>query len=441
MYESRGEQGIMGKDYKDIQMDRQLRKDGSLASRRRESVTGYDFGVNYQVPTGGLSYAQLNVDSRAYTAIVTLKKKQGSFDNIKDAVEFTNRQGGGRILIMPGTYTIDYDIPLYDDISIEGLSEKDVILDFNSSGSYSIKLDGVDTDDRINNVEIRKMTIKNNHNTTTGTIYLDWVDNVLIEDITFTDNRTGSSGFDIIGTSQTLGVHRLSINRCTASGGATFLQIQSGHGNVMRDCDISGYNNKVLKGIETETGLRMSIDNNQFIDNSAGVIHGYLYYSKVSNNRMTGDVTSGSMIEITETYGNSWIGNFISSDNNSGTLLDFDNCSNNYFSGNALIQAGTGYVVQLGKSNNTVDFTFTGNQISTPSGAGDNTAIKITTAERTVIVGNIINGKIYGVDIDAGVDKTVVIGNSMSGGTGIINDNGDKTLYQTATDGDPLNTT
>ena len=64
-----------------------------------------------------------------------------------------------------------------------------------------------------------------------------------------------------------------------------------------------------------------------------------------------------------------------------------------------------------------------------------------TGCDENVITGNIIGQNDgVGINIDTGATDTIIIGNSIQNNEdGQIADSGTNTLYQTATDGDPLN--
>jgi len=129
------------KDYSDINLNAQLRKLGGISAEERKRVTDYDFGVNYHVPTGGLSYSQLNVASRPYTAIVSKNKKQGSFDNIQAAINYVKDLGGGSIFVKNGTYTLTADILMKSNVELVGEDNVSTIIDCNNT-VYKIYFNG-----------------------------------------------------------------------------------------------------------------------------------------------------------------------------------------------------------------------------------------------------------------------------------------------------------
>ena len=69
--------------------------------------------------------------ARAFTAIVG-PSGDVDYTDIQDAIDYVNGLGGGKILILPGTYIQTADIVFYDNISLIGFDRELVNIDFNS---------------------------------------------------------------------------------------------------------------------------------------------------------------------------------------------------------------------------------------------------------------------------------------------------------------------
>jgi hypothetical protein len=245
------------KSYEDIGLDSSLRKIGGIASEERRNVSAYDFGVNYQLPTGGLSYTQLNPASRPHSAIVTLSKKQGSFDNIQAAINHVNSLGGGTVFIKAGIYVLSSDLTLFSDITLQGEDSDTTIIDFNNT-TYEISAVGT-FDNPLKNIHLKNIQVKRSLNITYGAIRFSYVNDSSIEDCYFTGNwdSDNSDGRDIY----FFGVYRINIARCRSvlSG---WLLYGAGSYNVLEKC----FSNDSYKGLCYGIGYYGFIRNNIILD-------------------------------------------------------------------------------------------------------------------------------------------------------------------------------
>jgi len=72
--------------------------------------------------------------ARAFTAIVDIGG-QGDYTDIQSAIDYVNSLGGGKILILPGTYTPTASIVLYTNVSLIGIDRDSVIIDFGDTAN------------------------------------------------------------------------------------------------------------------------------------------------------------------------------------------------------------------------------------------------------------------------------------------------------------------
>lgn len=79
--------------------------------------------------------------------------------NIQEAIDKLEANGGGILDLTPGTYTVDYDIELPSNITIQGTNRDAVIIDFDGA-AFSVKLYGTMADPTTG-IAIRTLTIQN----------------------------------------------------------------------------------------------------------------------------------------------------------------------------------------------------------------------------------------------------------------------------------------
>jgi len=133
---------------------------------------------------------------RAYKAVVDVGGK-GDYTNIQDAIDYVNGLGGGKILILPGSYVQSDDLVMYSGIDLEGLDETTTIIDFDGLAK-GMQLVGV-FGGPIRNCYLFGFTIEGSKAATAGAITLKYCDDIFIENIYFESNRQVSpaQGYDI----------------------------------------------------------------------------------------------------------------------------------------------------------------------------------------------------------------------------------------------------
>lgn len=348
------------------------------------------------LPTATRRRHQL-AEERAFTAIVAPTGKVGDFSDIQEAIDFTNKLGGGRILVMSGTYAINRNLILYDDISIEGLSQADTILDFGSS-AYNLA-----TDTAAKNIIIKSMSFKNSTDTN-GAVYLDEPDNIFLERCTFDNN----SNLDIKvnqGTS-----FRISNNVSTnIVGGFIYLNETEGPSSIEYN-DVHSATEEIIETSTSDVILRLVIRENYFVSQKAcikGVFTGVFF----TGNKMTTSHTSAidSAVHLIAGDGVS-----------SGACI---------FAGNSIAASGTtkhGVEIDGGID----DTKFLGNNIS--NAAANYSAIFLAQdVDRTTITGNSIQGNQYAINIShADCNNTTVVGNFVDGTTADVNDSGTNSIVE-----------
>lgn len=111
---------------------------------------------------------ELNARSRTFTYHST--SGIGQYTSLQDAIDAANADGGGTVVILPGTHIVSENITLYDNIKIVGYGTNSNVTFGN--GSYSIT--GTNTD----NITLSNFWLRNS--TATNLISLSSCENVII---------------------------------------------------------------------------------------------------------------------------------------------------------------------------------------------------------------------------------------------------------------------
>ncbi len=250
-----------------------------------------------RAPSDVFAYTSLHTRGRSYTALVTVDGSGGSFKSIWEAIAFTKRQGGGVVFIANGTYIIDRDITMYDNIKLVGEDQNNTILNFNS-GAYQIKAIGT-SPAPIYNLGIENLFIKeciltdvNDHH---GCIYWKYVVNSYVQNCRFNNTEN------------------------TSSSDAAGILIENGKRCVVR------YNYH----LDDEIGIWVTGDDidvyGNFVDDatSMGIICGVGNNIWISNNRVYN--TDGAGIWVEGSDNARVIGNFVDTFNNYGITTGENN--------------------------------------------------------------------------------------------------------------------
>ena len=423
------------KDYSDIGLDSRLRKKGGIASNEREFVDANTFSANYQIPTGGLSYSQINVASRSYVAVVTTSKKQGTFDNIQDAINYVNSVGGGLILIKAGTYVPLTNLVLPNNIELIGEGATDTIIDFTNATFGTPAQAGIQAIGTSITV-VGTIAINNGATSVTGTSTTfsdDSViedDNLFINGVPYAIASVGSNtaltlkktfrGKNVSG--QTTDIQRNVVNVGarsltvinSAEQGIAFLRVINGviSRNTVTKCD-GGIN---WQGYQGEI-----VNNNCFNNDTSADAFGIFltgisncFGNYVANNREHG-ISCGKGAVVTNNY-------ILNNDVSGITVGPIDSdvsIVNNFIQGNDFRG------ISIAASVNRVSIV--GNIILD---SGED-AIKITgsdgnTTNRVMVTGNVTNGEVGdGIELTSFTANCVVTNNSFGGG---VTDGGANTV-------------
>lgn len=134
--------------------------------------------------------------ARAYTFIVDLNG-DGDFTDIQSAIDAAHSLGGGKILILDGTYNLSSSLVLYDNIQLIGQDDDSTIINFNGN---DIHIEVIGTfENYINNVSFYNLKICGMRSATKSALYLEYAKNCQIQKCQFSDNydSVGQTGVDI----------------------------------------------------------------------------------------------------------------------------------------------------------------------------------------------------------------------------------------------------
>src|SRR3990167_6710510 len=128
----------MAKDYSDINLNERLETLNSLAAKDRGYIKPLDFlSTKFSLPAGALNYTKILGSNREYKAIVSTGKSGGSFNEIKDAIDYVKKLGGGNILIKSGTHFPSAPLELEDNIYLIGEDQNNSIIDLTNAGTLT----------------------------------------------------------------------------------------------------------------------------------------------------------------------------------------------------------------------------------------------------------------------------------------------------------------
>lgn len=406
----------------DDNLDSHLFPKDSPYNTREPYVPAYDFDVTHQIPAGGINYTNLTASSRAATAVISLSGEKGTFKDIQAAINYVNSLGGGRILVLPGTYTITQSIMLYGDIILEGLSTADCIFDFNST-TFNLSASSV------SDITISRLTFKNCHNVLTGTIYLNTVTRADINHCAFEANTPGSgTGYDIYATLPRF--VKVSFCLSTSSGGFYYSDNASRINEVSFN-DIQSPTGYVFGAGTTGNGGGATIySNNNAASPVKSAVNGRFVTGVFQNNTLNagGSSLTETLFVVTSSNNLRLIGNFFVV-GSSSAQIGLDITSSNYISlvGNYVEAALNSNPVALLTSCDTAFFN--GNTIRAYASGSGIDGIKLVSTDNCVVTGNAVYGvglgTSYGVNIsNAACENTVVVGNTLFGITADTLDNG-----------------
>lgn len=413
----------MPQNYQDLGLNERLQSENSLAAKSRKVDKRYLEERDAFYP-GQISHTRLNVDTRAFQAVVDVGGAPGTYRSIQDAIEYVNRIGGGRILVLPGTQIISSNITLYNDITIQGLSTNDCVLDFNN-GTNNITIDSR------RDVTLNQLTFQNCQNTTTGCINIATGTRVIVDHCQFSANRTtGSAGNDIFGSALT----ECFITYNTTLDPATFYNARSSTGiNYVTHNRINRSRSYAIVGGTAGNGAGQTVyDSNYFQHCVSSLFFGNFNFAAITNSL---SVLQGSLTATCLDFNSSSqmliSNNRFDAEPSNQACIDLDNSSANKFTNNFLSGKTSGTpIIQIGTSDNTI---FTGNFIDTTGVGTTCDGIKLINSDNCIISGNWIQGGFtstnYGVNVsDAASSSNIIVGNWLNASTGDVNDAGTLTI-------------
>lgn len=390
-------------DDSDLGLDDRLRSLLSpMQTANQAELKNYiDSKINDLVRPGGLNYTNITTENREFTATISTDGIGGSYRNIQDALNYVRTKGGGRILVLPGTYTISTSLTIYADTSIEGLSTSDCIIDFNNTTNNFI------FDTNATYIQIRSLTIKNS-TSSLGSINTNSADRCGIYNCLFSNNT-----IDIyINGSGQIDINKNTTGALTASGTFVKTGVVSSlnwiENNLVNNCTSWSF----------EDCSQTNLINNYIQSPGTHIFHGNFSFSTINNNFV---VNGGSVAALDLVS----CGDTLVTNNVFNTHLILGTVSNSTFSSNKLRSDVTGiHGISLIKC---TDNTITGNAIATGT-ASTIDGIRLSgTTGGCVVSGNAIRissgTPSYAVNIvDTSCAFNAVVGNFAFGN--LINNGG-----------------
>ena len=380
-------------DYSDLGLNQFLQSNNSPVSQERDFVSSTEFGLKYELPLGKVNYTNLMADSRAYAAIVSLSREQGTFSDFQEAINYVDRLGGGKIFVRAGTYTIAKSITMFNNIQLIGEDYSTTIIDFNS-GNFQFTCKG-DAGTRKRNMVFENLQFKGSRIDSEGAISFQYADDCFVRGCYFTDNydtvdkNTYDIKADLCNRLHVVENQMVDSFRLLTASGCNYVWAD-------RNYITGNYGN--IWSISTGTWTYIS-------DNFIGASN--LVASEQACLFLTGAGTTFTVIQ-----GNQFVDTL-------KTNIYINAAGQTIINGNMITNGGSAdYNILLVDCNRIM---VTGNFIKIAQTNG----IKATNADYLTITGNVFtdNAGGYAVDIDSTTDRALVVGNTYFNNPGGTNNN------------------
>ncbi len=372
-------------------------QDASAHGQSSEAVYNHRIAELLDHVSYSIYNSKMNPAARIYQAIVG-PGFEADFTTIQQAIDWAHLYGGGIVHIKAGTYVQSQSLVLYSDIILEGEDDDLSVLDFNNL-NIGILIEGTSGTHK-KNITLRGLGIINAWNGN-GAVYLDYADDILIEECRFENNAESTATYDVTIQMNHPG-RRITIRRNRFIGGnylialGTFKDvfIYENYFTENTQATLSGwacshviFRDNILENSPNDANADSCIF---FEDNIAQLM--------VEVNQFIGCLSKGLKIQTT----------------------DKAVITGNAFHG----VAGSSIGIDISQGDRNV---ITGNSFENY----DSDGIWIETGDYNVITGNTINSNGgYGVNIsNSGANKNVVVGNVIVlNSSGAINDLGTGTV-------------
>jgi hypothetical protein len=179
-------------------------------------------------------------------------------ENIQDAIDACDKEGGGTVTLVAGTHIIDYNINVKSNISLVGEGLDVTIIDF-EDGSFALQAVGT-ASDILKNIQIKDLTVQNSG--ATAGLTMQFSDYWNIENVRV--HSCNTSGFRVFDCQY------WSLNRCRGSSNGSsgfFITTTNGRTNIrfrLSSCNADSNSNH---GYNISTG-----SNDMFWGNFIGCI-------------------------------------------------------------------------------------------------------------------------------------------------------------------------
>jgi len=331
--------------------------------------------------------------ARAYKFIVDAAG-EGDYTDIQEAIDAANADGGGRIFIKAGTYTLSADLTLYSDIQLYGEDDDTTIIDCDS-GEHKIKAIGTSGTHK-KNIVINGIQVKDRVSDSDGAIHFNYVDDSKITDCYFTNNLPDTSAeiFDVYLED----CERVDVifNRSVSSH--TFMGINGNEGgevryNYIKSTASYGILIYVADYCEVSSNLfHLCVDDAIHVDDAT---QNCIFTNNIGRELGAGGLNLASSLICTI------IGNIMDGDDTAGYGLKLHIGGHCQIQGNFFKDFGTQGIYLT----NTGHCSIMGNRVSSCGGYGVN--IANSACEDNIVVGNQLEGNTTGGLNDDGTDTEI----------------------------------
>lgn len=375
----------MALDYTDIGLNDRLQNINGLAARLG-TLSIIDLEARDAFSPGVLNYTRFRPDSQAYQAVVSVGGNPATFRDIQDAIDHVDALGGGRIFVSAGTYVVSGTTVLRSNISVFGEDNDNTVINFNNGTSYFSAIGT--TNARLRNIHFNNLQFKNSARSDEGAITFQYVDDVSVTNCKFNNNYsvTEGNGGDIAFYDSTTCI----VESCFLGTSGAGIRVNACNTVSIRNNYIK---NSVSYGMILTDGTTILVDGNtvERPTNASVYIDGN--NTIVTNNQFI--LGTSTMVYITNAVSRNIISNNIIQTNGTAVRGIHSAADND----NTLI------------SNNIIS--------GTP-----NIGIWLDDGDNNIIQGNRIIDSTTGILIDNTCDRTIVIGNQLTGCGTTLTDNG-----------------
>lgn len=301
------------------------------------------------------------------------------FTDLDSAIEYVNALGGGKIFAKNGHYSLNSDLLLYSNITIEGEDNDATIIDF-GNGNRAVKATGTPSN-RLRNIHLFNLQFTGSSYYLLGRYAFDYVDDFSVKECKFKDNYAALQILDCtIGkiegnyVQDSLSIQVLSINKS--------ISIKENH-----------FKDMYITSVMIDNGLGVTVKDNTFENIQAECVTCFGNDAIIVDNHIISAVHDCIVIQ--------------------------DAVRNVTIDGNVIIHGdGSFDAIKLGI--NAYKIGVSRNRLIGPFYRG----IFANKSHYSILLGNIMDNATIGIDIRPSSIKNIVLGNMLRDATVPLSDSG-----------------